>query len=153
MHFPGESTRNICCNENWHGNFEELHETPEFLRELLTHHDFRNSIRYYNSSLQISTIGSTLGKKAFNVQTDFPFCIRVHGNTYHSIPPVIPQQNQVPRFAQLYVIDNALEELTRSRKALDYKTTETVLNYLTANNPWAINSNSKSQSSIFVKRT
>jgi hypothetical protein len=31
MHFLGESTRNMCCDENGHGNFEELHETPEFL--------------------------------------------------------------------------------------------------------------------------
>ena len=113
-------------------------DLPPFIETLLLDKTFRTNIRHYNCTFQIATLGSTLGTDAFHVSREFPFNIKVHGALYHSIPPAVPQNNEDARFAQLYVIDNALEHIMRNRSnGLDQRIVELLLNYIRENNPWA----------------
>ena len=132
-----ETTISKCCVDGY-GNHEFIEELPEFLRTYLSNDEFRRNIRRYNCTLQISTLGSTLGNSGFQVNNMFPFHIRMQGSTYHSIPPAIAKRDNVPRFVQLYVIDNARSTLSQDEyRGLNPARAEELLNYLQMHNPWA----------------
>eukprot|EP00980_Cylindrotheca_fusiformis_P017429 scaffold5420_cov77-Cylindrotheca_fusiformis.AAC.3 len=146
LHFPNETTMNFCCNgEGGHGSHEAMRAIPDILQMFLRSKDFRKRIRGYNCTFQISTTGSTLRTKdpnSFYAANDYPFHIRLHGMMYHSIPPIITQEGVPPRFAQLYIVDNALDQIIVHSKAnnyqLDQSTANTILQFLKRHNPWAI---------------
>ena len=134
-HFPNEKTLRMCCGPGGHGSYEHMHPLPDFITNYLLDKEFRKSIRHYNATLQISTIGSSLGSSGFEVRSDFPFCIRVHGSIYHSIPPVVPGTKSNPRFVQLYVIDNGMNYI--NRQGLDSSKMFEIMQFLLKHNPWA----------------
>eukprot|EP00980_Cylindrotheca_fusiformis_P006342 scaffold1356_cov123-Cylindrotheca_fusiformis.AAC.23 len=146
FHFENESTTQFCCNHDGHGSHEQMERFPAFLiRLLLEDRDFRRRIRGYNCTLQIATSGSTLRQldpNALYAANDYPFHIRLHGMMYHAIPPVIAPEGVQPRFAQLYIIDNALEKIILHSSANNYDLDEgiagTIFQYLKENNPWAV---------------
>ncbi len=74
------------------------------------------------------------------MHSEFPYYIRVHGQLFHSVPPAIAKPGERARFIQLYIIDNALEEIMADERNanLDSNTVEQILDYLTENNAWAI---------------
>eukprot|EP00980_Cylindrotheca_fusiformis_P015656 scaffold4510_cov103-Cylindrotheca_fusiformis.AAC.2 len=138
----GPSWPDSCNGEGGKGSHNAMGDIPDFLLVLLQNRDFRKRIRAYNCTFQIATTGSTLRKtdpNSFYAADDFPFHIRLHGMMYHSIPPMIPQQGAQPRFAQLYIIDNAIDLLlghsTANNYQLDQRIAETILQYLKQNNP------------------
>ena len=136
--------KNTCCNSTGNGSFETLQELPDFMKEFLDDPEFRDKIRNYNCAFQIAHLGSTLEPvtkrdKAIFVHNGYPFYIRIHGQLYHSIPPVKPKQGTAARFVQIYVVDNALEELCKNSENtdLDKKKMERILEYMNEKNPWA----------------
>eukprot|EP00980_Cylindrotheca_fusiformis_P001154 scaffold319_cov97-Cylindrotheca_fusiformis.AAC.14 len=144
LHFENETTTHFCC-VGGKGSHETMQSIPAFLEALLRNRHFRTHIRAYNCTFQIATMGSTLRKtdpNSFYAADNFPFHIRVHGMIYHSIPPVLPREGVQPRFAQLYIIDNALDQIIVNSKAnnydLDQAVANTILQFLKRNNPWAI---------------
>ena len=144
VHFLNERTRFQCCDKTGHGSFELLQDLDPFWKELLEDRNFRDNIRHYNCIFQIATLESKWNanhdiKDGIIVHSDFPYYIRVHGQLFHSCPPAIAKSGVPARFIQLYIIDNALEEIMKIGKNnnLDKVTIERILNYLNENNPWA----------------
>ena len=141
--FEKEGIENTCCDATGHGSFETLQDLPDFMKEYLNDPEFRTKIRNYNCAFQIAHLGSSLEKplkrSGILVHNKFPFHIRIHGQLYHSIPPVLPEKGANARFVQIYVIDNALEELCKESKNtdLDRDKMERILEYMNEKNPWA----------------
>ena len=113
---------------------------------MLENRNFRTNIRQINCIFQIATLQSSWNadkdhkvKDGFVVHAKFPYYIRVHGQLFHSLPPAIAKPNEPPRFIQLYIIDNALEEIVKDKRndILDRDMIEAILDYLKENNPWA----------------
>ena len=147
VHFPNERTRHQCCDKTGHGSFDYLSPLDPIWKELLEDKKFRNHIRQYNCVFQIATLVSSWDRNpdakirdGILTHATFPYYIRVHGQLFHSIPPAIAKTNKRPCFIQLYIIDNALEEIMNDKRnaVLNKDTIETILEYLTKNNPWAI---------------
>ena len=133
VHFSEEKTRFICCRKG--ECIEALSPPPPFMQELLQNAKFRNGIRHYNCTFRMTTLGSTL----HDIQTAerYPFFIRVHGMVYHSVPPAVAPIGQRPRFLQLYIIDETLEELLHQEEGLDNSIVSRIVNYIMENNPFA----------------
>jgi len=147
VHFPNETTRYICCDGKGHGSFEYLEELDPYWKQLIENEKFRTNIRHLNCIFQIATLQSSWNadkdhkvKDGLVVHAKFPYYIRVHGQLFHSLPPAIAKPNESPRFLQLYIIDNALEEIMKDKRndILDRDMIKGILDYLKENNPWAI---------------
>jgi hypothetical protein len=68
-----------------------------------------NHVRTYNSALSFASLGAKV--KVFD--GGVPYCYRIHGQTYHAVGPLNPNDNTTPTYAQLYVYDS--EEANRIR--------------------------------------
>lgn len=142
LHFAGESLVSKCCDCNGHGPFEALAPLPRHLLELLHNADFRRNIRTYNNTFCMSTLGATFGSKIDRATTGFPYYFRICGGIYHSIPPLFANNNALPRFSQVYVLETSLMQLqTRMQVAprevsMDFNTVSWLQQYLNANNPY-----------------
>jgi hypothetical protein len=85
------------------------------LRRLLSHEHHRSThfherIRAYNSALAFASLGAKIDQMVGRG----PYCFRIHGSVYHSVPRGLnPIDNNARKYAQLYVIDN--QEATRIR--------------------------------------
>ena len=149
VHFPNERTRFHCCSETGNGSFELLQDLDPFWKELLEDPDFRKSIRNYNCAFQIAILESSWDSHAkkkkdrkrdgFVVHSKFPYHIRVHGQLFHVCPPALAKPGEPAKFVQLYIVDNALEEIMKHKENanLDQEKVERILEYLKENNPWA----------------
>ena len=109
-YFNGEARSNggrfnVCCN---FGNIDldYFSDFPEVLQRLYTgssadDRNFRRNIRSYNSALAMASLGA---------QVDVPrgmgpYCFRIHGQVYHNIGPLYPEQGSHPRYGQIYILD------------------------------------------------
>jgi len=157
VHFQNEQTRFCCCNKTGNGSFELLQDLDPFWKELLNDQEFRKSIRNYNCAFQIAILesswdsdikrarkhgtGNFTGRRedGFVVHAQFPYHIRVHGQLFHSCPPALPKPGETAKFVQLYIVDNALEEVMKHKQNanLNKDVVEQILEYLKENNPWA----------------
>ena len=105
FHFPCEETEGKCCKGEGHGSFEKLHPIEPLILDGLQHNkNFRENLRFYNTSFQMATLGSTMGG-SFSAPNSFPFFVKFSGGIYHSLPPVFPKTNEKPRFLQIYMLD------------------------------------------------
>ena len=116
VHFYNESTRFLCCIGNGQnagrGSFNLLNPTPDFLNDqLCNNHEFQRLIRAYNNTFQMSTCKVDSKFNSGMVISDgYPFYIRVYEKLCHGLPPVYAEgSDRKPQFAQIYMIDNALD--------------------------------------------
>nr|CDJ90379.1 uncharacterized protein LOC100903664 [Haemonchus contortus] len=111
-HFKSESkgkrTFNDCCN---HGSISLRHfnNYPVELRRLLTSQEieakeFRKHIRNYNSAFAFASMGAQLDTS----RGHGPYCFRIHGQIYHRIGPVLPEDGQPHRYGQVYILDTSM---------------------------------------------
>ena len=96
---------------------------------------FRRNIRGYNSLLACTSFGA-------NVNDEFQgrgiSNFSVHGEVYHLIGSLLPEEGQVPRFAQLYIYDteNEIRNRLNLMQDLDATILENLQNMLNAVNPY-----------------
>ena len=88
---------------------------PPYLMELYTSsgpepNSFRRDIRAYNNLLAFTSFGANVNDE-FQRRGVSNFTI--HGQVYHLIGPLIPEEGQPPVFSQLYIYDT--ENETRNR--------------------------------------
>ena len=74
---------------------------------LKTNKNFKQNVRFYNTSFQMATMGSTMGE--IFAPNSFPFYFKFSGGIYHSLPPVIPMSGQNPKFVQIYILDTKMD--------------------------------------------
>jgi hypothetical protein len=72
--------------------------------------NFRKSIRAYNGILVCASFGANLAK-SFQGQGVFNF--KIHGQIYHRIGSLLPDDGRSPVFAQLYIYDTNYENTNR----------------------------------------
>ena len=108
----------LCCN---YGKVKipNIRPPPQELRNLFTHEDnvskeFRKNIRLYNSSLALASVGIDLGT-TFKFDTRGPWAYKICGQLYHSLGPLLPNDNSPPKFGQIYVYDTDHELDNRSK--------------------------------------
>ena len=106
---PTDGKFNSCCHKGKVKLPEPGSEYPETIRDLLTnpsnpqHSHFMEYIRNYCSAVAFASFGAAF---AANVNGRGPYCFRAQGQIYHLTPTNLqPANNELPRYAQLYVLD------------------------------------------------
>lgn len=96
-------TFSICCA---HGKvlLPPLTEPPLYLLNLYTSSEsdaisFRKNIRRYNNILACTSFGANIDTFQGQGVSNF----RIHGQVYHRIGSLLPEEGHQPAFAQLYI--------------------------------------------------
>ncbi len=62
---------------------------------------FMQNIRKYNNALAFASMNC----KLINLESSGPFCFKIHDQIYHQISSIHPNENEKPKFCQLYFLD------------------------------------------------
>lgn len=105
----------MCCKQG-KIKLPPLKEPPQYLKRLLTGEgkdstNFRENIRSYNSMFAFTSMGGIVDKE-INMGKG-PYVFRLHGQNYHHIGTLLPEEGNKPRFAQLYIYDTENEVANR----------------------------------------
>ena len=132
-------TFSVCC-AGGKVKLTPLLKPPLYLMNLYTSlgseaNSFRRNIRGYNSLLACTSFGANVNDE---FQRNGVSNFSIHGQVYHLIGSLLPEEGQLPRFAQLYIYDT--ENEVRNRLNLMQDLDETILqnlqNILTNSNPY-----------------
>jgi hypothetical protein len=109
----------ICC-KNGKVSLPAQEEPPAYLERLLNGDDkvskkFRENIRSYNSMFAFTSTGGIVDKSINNGHA--PYVFRMHGQNYHHIGTLLPEEGTKPRWAQLYIYDTEHEVSNRISSA------------------------------------
>jgi hypothetical protein len=134
----------ICC-QNGKISLPAKKEPPRFLDRLLNGDDkvskkFRENIRSYNSMFAFTSTGGIVDKNINNGHA--PYVFRMHGQNYHHIGTLLPEEGTRPRWAQLYIYDTEHEVSNRissaqcsgEKSSIDPHIVEGIKNMLDENN-------------------
>ena len=115
---PTNKPYSICCGKG-KVFVEQPPPAPQPLHDLFFNDDaksknFRKNIRTYNSMFSFTSMGGKVDTK-INIQGQAPYVFRLHGQTYHRIGSLLPEEGAPPKFAQLYIYDTANENENRAR--------------------------------------
>ncbi|KAL6746727.1 hypothetical protein V8C86DRAFT_1777454, partial [Haematococcus lacustris] len=131
----------ICCQKGRVGRLAPLLQPPEPLFGLLTDtsargRQFRQRIRLYNCSLQLASSAIQVDRSIDSgVQQ-----IVVNGTVHHRMGGLQPTAGQPPQFAQLYILDPAMQLQRRmgifGRGTLDEQVLHDLQQMLMACNPY-----------------
>jgi len=134
-------TFSICCA---HGKvfLPPLTEPPSYLLNLYTSSEsdaisFHKNIRRYNNVLACTSFGANI--ETFQGQGISNF--RIHGQVYHWIGSLLPEEGHQPAFAQLYIYDSEheIENRYNVMQELDEEILQNLLNMLDECNPYIQN--------------
>ena len=83
------------------------HESEVFKIEA---QEFRKSIHHYNAALAFVSCGMQVNDGFVDhmnqqIPGAGPYTFQVHGQLYHCVGSLLPQQGEQPRYAQLYIYD------------------------------------------------
>ena len=93
----------ICCLEG-KVQLPALPQWPQELQRLYENNrDFVHNIRQYNNTFAFTSLGVEVDRHT--VQGPGPAAFRIHGGLYHLMGSLLPRENEVPSFAQLYIHD------------------------------------------------
>ena len=71
---------------------------------------FRKNIRMYNAAYSFTSLGVKMDER---IRGSGVFNFRIHGEIYHLIGDLFPQEHQQPCFAQVYFYDTDFQNRTR----------------------------------------
>ena len=105
-----EENKNICCN-NGKVHLTPIPDPPDLIKSLLdgSHPDsghFLTNIRKYNNCFAMTSFSA----KAANTGGWVPTLI-IHGQVYHNIGSLLPDDGDPHKFIQIYFMDTAEEEV------------------------------------------
>lgn len=72
---------------------------------------YLENIHSYNSMFALTSMGGKIDRRLNNGSSKPVF--RLHGQNYHSIGSLMPQEGSLPKFAQLYIYDTENEITNR----------------------------------------
>ena len=115
---PTNKSYSICCGKG-KVFIKQPPPAPQQLHDLFYNDDaksknFKKNVRTYNSMFSFTSMGGKVDEK-INNQGRAPYVFRLHGQTYHSIGSLIPEQGAPPKFAQLYIYDTDNETENRAK--------------------------------------
>lgn len=123
----------MCC-ANGKSVLEPLKPIPEVIANLLRNNDvasrdFKDKIRTYNSALSFTSMNANLDRSVANSNVG-AYAYRIHGTVYHlmsnSLTPN-PNENQQPKFAQIYIFDSENELQNRMNVAANSNVSEATM--------------------------
>ena len=119
---PRDKAYTICCQKG-KVVLPQAPPTPKPLLDLFFNTDtksqnFKNNIRTYNSMFSFTSMGGKVDD-SINRKGRGPYVFRLHGQTYHKIGSLLPEEGKPPKFCQLYIYDTQNETENRE-KALRY---------------------------------
>nr|XP_025660692.1 uncharacterized protein LOC112756337 [Arachis hypogaea] len=105
----------LCCMDG-KVQLPLLTQVPAILQDLHRGHDdkgryFRKNIRKFNSMFAFTSMAGKVNRGINNGTA--PPTFSINGQNYHSIGSLIPNNNERPRFAQLYIYDTDNEVSNR----------------------------------------
>ena len=129
----------ICC-AGGKVKLPPLLTPPPYLMNLYTSLDseantFRRNLRSYNSLLACTSFGADINEE---FQRSGVSNFTIHGQVYHFIGSLLPNEGQAPKFAQLYIYDTENEARNRLNimQDLDATILQNLQNMLDAVNPY-----------------
>lgn len=105
----------ICCHKGKiKSDIVSPIEVPELLRKLITENDdeskhYLNNIRSYNNALAFASVQANI----CTFKNRGPYCYKIHGQLYHSVGTLHPDNGNPPKYAGLFILD--------SESALNYR--------------------------------
>lgn len=107
----------LCCKDGM-VKLSLLRKTPKRLdrfldprnKTLMSKH-FRSNIRMFNSMFAFTSLGAKIDYSVLKGRG--PYTFRMHGQNYHRIGSLIPEEGAKPRYAQLYIYDTENEIANR----------------------------------------
>ncbi len=104
---------------------------PDEIKALLQGADmegknFRENIRNYNSAMAFASMGAQIAPPT----SSGPYCFRIHGQVYHRIGSLHPEEGQRAQYGQLYILDSALALEERMGNAGNDRCNETIMKKL-----------------------
>lgn len=144
-HFKGEMSQDKkyshCCHKN---KVHIDHNTtyPDELKNLLFEKNlisinYRKNIRNYNNLFAFASFGS----KSIHFNTVGQQVFKICGQVYHNSYALHPNDNDNPKYGQLYIIDNEIANKHRQNQynndKMDIELIEYLEKYISANNPYA----------------
>ncbi|PWA57687.1 hypothetical protein CTI12_AA406940 [Artemisia annua] len=116
----GDSFSIFCMNGKI--KLERMIDPPEELLRLFKSDDkrskiFQHDIRKFNMMFSFTSMGGNVDK---NINKGGPpFIFRMYGQNYHLYGTVLPRDEEIPKFAQLYIVDTG-NEISNRYAALSY---------------------------------
>lgn len=112
------STRNerqffLCCQNGKVALPSPRDAPPELiwllhpLNKELASKRLRDEIRKFNSTFAMTSHGAQIDTKVLKGKG--PYTFRIHGQNYHLIGSLLPEENTKPKYAQLYIYDTSNE--------------------------------------------
>lgn len=103
----------LCCMKG-KVVLPKLRKAPVTLTDLLFRTDrrskhFQEQIRSYNMMFSFTSLGGKIETSINNGSA--PYTFQLHGQNYHLIGSLLPEEGSVPKFAQLYIF-NTENEIT-----------------------------------------
>lgn len=101
----------ICCL-NGKVQLPKLQQAPEELLNLLQHNDrmsrhFQDNIRSYNMMFSFTSLGEKI-ETSINTGSG-PYTFLLHGQNYHLLGSLLPEERSRQSFSQLYIYDTENE--------------------------------------------
>lgn len=126
--------RGLCCSDGG-VKLPQLPPPPDELLPLYTARGshFLKNVRAYNNIFALASLGcSEIRQPGFNPT------FTIQGKMYHRIGALLPNENEMPKFAQLYFHDteNELENRIRIMDGLNEDVVETIQETLHRVNPY-----------------
>lgn len=105
----------LCCS-NGNITLPPPRHPPEALANLFYNKDakskhFLANIRAYNMMFSFTSMGGRIDHSVN--QGRGPYCFKIHGQNYHRIGSLLPDEGSTPKFAQLYIYDTEHEVQNR----------------------------------------
>lgn len=114
----------MCCMKG-KVQLPELKQAPPQLMDLLHQDDrkskhFQDNIRSYNMMFSFTSLG---GKIETSINSGSgPYTFLLHGQNYHLLGSLLPEEGSRPKFSQLYIYDTENEVENRLRAVRYYQT-------------------------------
>lgn len=107
-----DDSYSLCCMRGKVQLPVELKPPPSLLMSLLKNEHpkskgFLENIRRYNSMFAFTSLGGKVDHTINNGRG--PYCFRLQGENYHKMGTLLPENDQKPKFAQIYIFDTKNE--------------------------------------------
>ncbi|KAG2204923.1 hypothetical protein INT45_006334 [Circinella minor] len=124
---------NLCCQQG-SVQLPELSPAPTEIIQRLHDTDpnsvhFRSNIRAYNNVLSFTSLGANIDHTVANARGS-AYNFRIQGSMYHSIGSLLPNENEAPAFAQIYVLDTSSAETANRHAVAPVPLNDTILQQL-----------------------
>ncbi|GJY34350.1 hypothetical protein Tco_0418819 [Tanacetum coccineum] len=108
---PVNKAYSICCKKG-KVMLEKPLATPKPLLDLFLNDDGKS--QNFRNNIAFTSMGGKVDD-SINRRGRGPYVFRLHGQTYHSMGSLLPQEGAPPKFAQLYIYDTYNEIENRAR--------------------------------------